>query len=271
VLAAPDAPDAPAGLAFVARGVAFVARVVFVARGLFVVRDVVARGVFAARGVVARARFAGAALAVAAAPASAGTVAAVGAAAKAVDAAPGRRPRFVGVVVRGLRVPVVRARVADAARRPLTAWRPRIASTRADSSAISSRTSASRVVRFARLFLVALSRRPARHDSSVRAAASANSSHSMWRVSAAAGVIARRLALDPRSVGAGAAVPGVAAPEVVLAAFMEVSLIAPDGRHCHPSTGRTRTTGRDRWRVDGRLDPPLRAQGDDKPAADDRR
>jgi hypothetical protein len=69
------------------------------------------------------------------------------------------------------------------------AWRPRIPSMSAASSAISSRTSTSRKARFSRLFFVAFSSRPARHVSSERAAASANSSHSMWRASAAAGVI----------------------------------------------------------------------------------
>ena len=59
------------------------------------------------------------------------------------------------------------------------AWRPRIAWTSAASSAISSRTSASRDVRLSRLFLLDFSSRAARHVSSDRAAASANSSQSM--------------------------------------------------------------------------------------------
>jgi hypothetical protein len=73
-------------------------------------------------------------------------------------------------------------------------WRPRIPPMRADSSAISSRTSASRWLRLSRLFFVAFSSRPARQVSSERAAARANSSHSMWRASAAAGVMTAVLA-----------------------------------------------------------------------------
>jgi hypothetical protein len=133
--------------------------------------------------------------AAAAVGAGAALAAATGAAAAAADpdAARLRGPPARGLAAaralaapRGL--PVARVLVARAVERVV--WRPRIPSISAASSAISSRTSARREVRLSRLFFVAFSRRPTRHVSSDRAAASANSSHSMWRASAAAGVMA---------------------------------------------------------------------------------
>jgi hypothetical protein len=101
----------------------------------------------------------------------------------------------------------------DADARPARSWRFRIAWRSADSSSISSRTSANRAARRSRLRLVAFSSRPARQVSSDRAAASANSSHSTWRVRASDGdiaVAARRAPAGPAPpvdvrVAAGAA------------------------------------------------------------------
>jgi hypothetical protein len=82
-------------------------------------------------------------------------------------------------------------------------------------------------VRFSRLFFVALSRRAVRQDSSDRAAASANSSHSTWRPRAAAGVIApdRRAAPCPWAEDAAAAVVEPSAASLV-DAFMSALLLA---------------------------------------------
>jgi hypothetical protein len=129
---------------------------------------------------------------------AAGLVAAVGAppaAAAGADAEPGAVDEAAGLLrdapgfaaERDLFDRAVDRRAVD--RGAARVWRPRIPSMRARSSAISSRTSARRAVRLARLFFVAFSSRPARQVSSERAAASANSSHSMWRASAASGVI----------------------------------------------------------------------------------
>jgi hypothetical protein len=118
----------------------------------------------------------------------------VAAASEAAAAFGGRPRRFGALVVAG---PVVVAD-ADLGGRPrrrggcagAAPCIPRIPSSNADNSAISSRTSARRAVRFWRFRFVAFSRRDARHVSSDFAAASANSSHSTWRANAAAGVIA---------------------------------------------------------------------------------
>ena len=71
--------------------------------------------------------------------------------------------------------------------------------TRADSSTTSALTSARRTVRLSRFFGVALSSRPLRRASSSRAAASANSSHSRWRATAAVGLIGFGLSVAIRS------------------------------------------------------------------------
>jgi hypothetical protein len=124
-------------------------------------------------------------------------------------------------VVEPLRGPVVRV----FARLPV--WRSRIALTRAVSSAISSRTSARREVRLSRLFFVAFSSRAARQDSSDRAAVSANSSQSIWRARAAAGVSVA-LAVDRDAVApAAGADPAALPPERVVSFMRSPSLISP--------------------------------------------
>jgi len=100
--------------------------------------------------------------------------------------------------------------------------RPRIAWMSAASSAISSRTSARREVRLSSVFFVAFFRRAARQVSSERAAARAKSSHSTWRASARAGVIAPPLAVD-RVL---AVVAGGLAPEAWPPVLFEASVIS---------------------------------------------
>jgi len=115
------------------------------------------------------------------------------------------------------------------------AWSRRIPAIRALSSAISSRTSARREVRFSRVFFVALSSRPTRHVSSDRAAAKANSSQSMWRARAAAGVIAAAAAVGLGPVVADP-VPEALLPVFALASVMSspscvpLRILAHDGR-----------------------------------------
>ena len=149
-----------------------------------------------------------------AAVAGAATVDGAGAVA-AADAVDARRR---GALVARLRGVVERFRGALArVFAGLPVWRSRIALTSAVSSAISSRTSASRDVRLSRLFFVAFPSLAARHVSSERAAASANSSQSMWRARAAAGVI-DGLALERGVAAAVAALVAAALPPVVVLA-----------------------------------------------------
>jgi hypothetical protein len=191
-------------------------------------RDVVAAGLARDRvfGAAALARVRGFG-AVAGVAAGADAAAAAGLAADAV-----RRPdvdddlddaRDRPDVARGLLDPVRRRPrdVADfdAAGSAVAAldWSDLMPWTSAASSATSADTSARRAVRLSRFLFVALSRRPRRRPSSSRAAASAYSSHSRWRASAAAGVITvgSGVAMGPPFWGSDRRIIGVSRGEMI--------------------------------------------------------
>jgi hypothetical protein len=123
-----------------------------------------------------------------AAATAAGRVAAAAAVGRAAAAVLEDARRFAAGALLRRRVPAARGAATG------RAWRFLSPCTRAPSSRTSAVTSASRTVRFSRFLSVACASRSRRRVSSSRAAASANSSHSTWRTTAATGVIAARTA-----------------------------------------------------------------------------